>query len=381
MAQMTPEEEALFRDSIRRFVDKEMSPDKMRAWARAGEFPEPVFRQWAGMGWLALGQPEAFGGIPADARQMVVLAEELARNGFDITGAYSTALFLGNTIARHGTPGQQAAVLPALIGGRMHLSTAITEPDTGSDISGVKCKAVRDGDGWLISGEKLYCSGAHLPGTLILVTCRTRRDEANARQGLSILLVPNDAPGLSVQRMETTGRRIFGTNRLFFDQVRVPASALLGQVDQAWQILSGSLDLERLFISGGYVGNAQSALDLAVGYARQRVQFGKPISKYQAISHPLVEMRMRVDAARLMVYHAADLLSAGKPCRAEASMAKLASSEALVEVTNRGMQVLGGYGYTTEVDMERWFRDGRVTTLMGGSSEIQRNIIAHEMGL
>jgi alkylation response protein AidB-like acyl-CoA dehydrogenase len=374
-------EEALFRDSIRRFVDKEMSLDKMRAWARAGEFPEHVFRQWAEMGWLALGQPEAFGGIAADARQMVVLAEELARNGFDITGAYSTALFLGNTIARHGTPEQQAAVLPALIGGRLHLSTAITEPDTGSDISGVKCKAVQDGDGWVISGEKLYCSGAHLPGTLILVTCRTRRDEANPRQGLSILLVPNDAPGLSVQRMGTTGRRIFGTNRLFFDQVRVPASALLGQVDQAWTILSGSLDLERLFISGGYVGNAQSALDLAVSYAKQRVQFGKPISKYQAVSHQLVEMRMRVDAARLMVYHAAELLSAGKPCRAEASMAKLASSEALVDVTNRGMQVLGGYGYTTEVDMERWFRDGRVTTLMGGSSEIQRNIIAHEMGL
>lgn len=376
-----PAEEAMFRDSVRRFVDKEMSLEKMRAWARAGEFPEHVFRQWAEMGWLALGQPEAYGGIPADPRQMVVLAEELARNGFDITGAYSTALFLGNTVARHGTQAQQTALLPDLIAGRAHVSTAITEPDTGSDVSGVKCKAQREGDGWVIRGEKLYCSGAHLPNTTILVTCRTRQDASNPRKGLTIFVVPNTAQGLTVQRMETTGRKIFGTNRLFFDAVRVPGSAVLGEVDEAWRILSGSLDMERLFISGGYVGNAQAALDLAADYARQRIQFGKPISKYQAISHMLVDMRMRVDAARLMVYHAADLLAAGKPCRAEASMAKLASSEALVEVTNRGMQVLGGYGYTTEVDMERWFRDGRVTTLMGGSSEIQRNIIAHEMGL
>lgn len=374
-------DEELLRDSVRRFVDKEMPASAMREWARAGEFPEHVFRKWAEMGWLALGQPEAYGGIAAGPRQMIVLAEELARNGFDITGAYSTSLFLGNTIARHGTPQQQQAILPKLIEGRAHLSTAITEPDTGSDVSGVKCKAVREGDEWVIRGEKLYCSGAHLPGTTILVTCRTTRHEDNARKGLTILVVPNDTPGLQIQRMDTLGRKIFGTNRLFFDGVRVPASAVLGKVDEAWGILSASLDMERLFISGGYVGNAQSAVELAVTYAKQRIQFGKPISRNQAVSHALVNMRMRVDAARHMVYHAATLMQAGKPCRAEASMAKLASSEALVEVTNQGMQVLGGFGYTTEVDMERWFRDGRVTTLMGGTSEIQRNIIAHEMGL
>lgn len=378
---LSTSDEELFRDSIRRFVDKEMPADAMRAWACAGEFPEHVFRKWADMGWLALGQPEAYGGIPANPHQMIVLAEELARNGFDITGAYSTALFLGAAFARHGTPEQQEAILPRLVAGQAHLSTAITEPDTGSDVSGVKCKATREGDEWVIRGEKVYCSGAHLPGTTILVTCRTTRYEDNPRKGLTILIVPNDAAGLSIHRMNTVGRKIFGTNRLFFDGVRVPASAVLGRVDGAWNILSGSLDLERLFISGGYVGNAQSALDLAVSYAKERVQFGKPIGKYQAVSHTLVNMRMRIDAARHMVYHAASLLEAGKPCRAEASMAKLASSEALVYVTNHGMQVLGGYGYTTEVDMERWFRDGRVTTLMGGSSEIQRNIIAHEMGL
>ncbi len=378
---LSPSEEELFRDSIRRFVDNEMSAEAMRAWARAGEFPEHVFRKWADMGWLALGQPEAYGGIPANPRQMIILAEELARNGFDITGAYSTALFLGTTIARHGTSEQQDAVLPRLIAGQAHLSTAITEPDTGSDVSGVKCKATHEGDDWVIRGEKVYCSGAHLPRTTILVTCRTARHDDNPRKGLTILIVPNDAPGLSIYRMDTVGRKIFGTNRLFFDGVRVPGSAVLGTVDEAWKILSGSLDMERLFISGGYVGNAQSALDLAVSYAKERVQFGKPISKYQAISHALVEMRMRVDGARHMVYHAASLLETGKPCRAEASMAKLASSEALVYVTNHGMQVLGGFGYTTEADMERWFRDGRVTTLMGGSSEIQRNVIAHEMGL
>ena len=380
MTSMDSENE-IFRDSVRRFVDKEMSPKAMREWARAGLFPEHIYRQWGELGWLGLGLPEEMGGSGADPLQMVILAEELARNGFDITGAYSTALFLGMSISRHGTEAQKAAILPRVLSGEMHLSTAITEPDTGSDISGVSCKALCEGDSWVISGEKLYCSGAHLPGTLILVTCRTSRHADNTRKGLTILLVPNDTPGLAVRRMETTGRRIFGTNQLHFDAVRVPATAVLGTVDEAWSLLSGSLDMERLFISGGYVGNAQSAVELAVQYAKDRVQFGKPIGKYQAISHTLVDMRMRVEAARHMVYHAVGLLRAGKPCRAEASMAKLASSEALVYVTNKGMQVLGGYGYTTEVDMERWFRDGRVTTLMGGSSEIQRNIIAHEMGL
>lgn len=374
-------EDELFRASVRRFVDKEMPAQSMREWARAGEFPEKVYRKWAEMGWLGIGLPEELGGSGGDPLHMVLLGEELARFGFDITGAYSTAVFLGMSIARHGRPDQTTDYLPRLLEGQLHLSTAITEPDTGSDISAVRCKARRVDDAWIIDGEKLYCSGAHLPGTLILVTCRTANHADNPRKGLAILLVPNDTPGLSIRRMETAGRRIFGTNQLHFDNVRIPADAVLGSVDEAWRILSGSLDMERLFISGGYVGNAQSALDLAVEYAKTRVQFGKAIGKYQAISHALVNMRMRVDSARHLVYHAVELLRQGKPCRAEASMAKLASSEALVHVTNHGMQILGGYGYTTEVDMERWFRDGRVTTLMGGSSEIQRNIIAHEMGL
>jgi alkylation response protein AidB-like acyl-CoA dehydrogenase len=375
------EEEQMLRESVRRFVDKEMPSEAMRRWAKAGEFPEPLFRKWAEMGWLALGAPESYGGIPAKPRQMLVLAEALARNGYDITGAYSTTLFLGATLAKHGTDEQLRAVIPALVEGRAHLSTAITEPDTGSDVSGVKCRAARDGDEWVIRGEKVYCSGAHLPNTTILVTCRTSRDEANPRKGLTMLVVPNDTPGLEIRRMDTMGRKIFGTNRLFFDDVRVPASAVLGEVDGAWKILGAGLEMERLFVSSAYVGNAQAALDLAVSYARERVQFGKTIGKFQAVSHPLVNMRMKVDAARHMAYHAAGLMERGLPCRAEASMAKLAASEALVDVTNQGLQLMGGYGYTTETDMERWLRDARVTTLLAGSSEIQRNIIAHEMGL
>lgn len=375
------EDETLFRDSVRRFVAKEMPAESMRRWARERTFPEALYRKWGEMGWLGIGLPESMGGTAGDPRQMIILAEELARHGFDITGAYSTTLFLGMSVARHGNDAQRQAILPELMAGRLHISTAITEPSTGSDVSGVMCKAVREGDEFVIAGEKLYCSGAHLPNTTILVTCRTTREPGNPRAGLTILIVPNTAAGLTIRRLDTMGRHIFGTTQLQFDGVRVPASAVLGTVDQAWKILSGSLDMERLFISGAYLGNAQAALDLAVQYARDRVQFGKPIGKFQAVSHALVDMRMKVEAARHMAYHAADLLAAGKPCRAEASMAKLATSEALVEVTSRGMQILGGYGFTTEVDMERWFRDGRVTTLLGGSSEIQRNIIAHEMGL
>lgn len=374
-------DEDIFRDSVKRFVAKEMNPELMREWATKAEFPEALFKKWGELGWLALGQVEEHGGIEAQPRQMIILAEELARNGYDITGAFSTAIFFGMTIGRHGTEAQKAAILPSVIRGEGHISTAITEPDTGSDISGVKCKAIRREGGWTLRGEKVYCSGAHLKNTTIMVTCRTSTHPENARKGLTIFLVRNDAPGLSITRMNTMGRKIFGTNRLFLDDIQVTDADVLGTVDEAWAILSESLNLERLFISGGLVGNANSALSMAASYAKERIQFGKPISRNQAISHALVDMRIRVEAARHMVYHAAQMLEEGKPCRAEASMAKLMASEALVEVTAKGMQILGGFGYTTEVDMERWFRDGKVTTLMGGSSEIQRNIIAHEMGL
>jgi alkylation response protein AidB-like acyl-CoA dehydrogenase len=210
---MSHEDDEMLRDSVRKFVDKEMSPELMRKWARDATFPEHIFVKWGELGWLALGQPEEYGGIPAEPRQMIVLAEELARNGFDITGAYATSLFLGMTVGRHGTPEQRSAVLSPLIQGKAHISTAISEPDTGSDISGVKCKAVRRDDGWLIKGEKVYCSGAHLPNTTIMVTCRTDSSSENPRKGLTILLVKNDTPGLSISRIDTMGRKIFGTNR------------------------------------------------------------------------------------------------------------------------------------------------------------------------
>ena len=378
--QITDSEEML-RNSVRRFVEAEMSLTSMQAWARSGDFPESVYQQWAEQGWLGVGLSEELGGSAAGAVQIVTLGEELSRHGFDITGAYSTAVFLSMTLARHGSPMQQQRFLPALLKGNLHLSTAISEPDTGSDISALGCAAKHSGAGWSISGEKFYCSGAHLPGTMILVTCRTETVAGSPKQGLTMLLVPNDSPGLTIRRMDTMGRKIFGTNELHFDNVRVPDDMVLGQVGGAWDILRAGLDLERLFIAGGYVGNAQSALDLAVRFAQDRIQFGKPISRYQAVSHKLVDLRLRVDAARLLTYRAANLLEQGRPCRAESSMAKLAASEALVQVTNDGMQILGGYGYTTETPMERWFRDARVTTIMGGTSEMQRNIIAHEMRL
>jgi alkylation response protein AidB-like acyl-CoA dehydrogenase len=370
----------LFRDSIRKFVDKEMPPEAVRQWAREAAFPEPLYRKWAEQGWLGIGLPEELGGSAGTPTEIITLGEELARHGFDITGAYSVSVFLSISIAQHGTDAQKAGLLPPFLKGERHFCTALTEPDTGSDLSGIKCRARPVEDGWQIDGEKLFCSGAHLPNTTILVTCRTGTFD-NPRNGLTILLVPNDAPGLTIRRMDTLGRKTFGTNQLHFDGVRVPATAVLGRVDHAWSALSTTLDLERLFIAAGYVGNAQAALDLAATYAQQRIQFGRPIAKFQAVAHKLVDMRMRVDAARLLTYRAAHLMGQGQPCRAEASIAKLAASEALVRVTNDGMQVLGGYGYTTEMDMERWFRDARVTTVMGGTSEIQRNIVAHEMGL
>ncbi|MBX6378022.1 MAG: acyl-CoA/acyl-ACP dehydrogenase [Clostridia bacterium] len=196
-----------------------------------------------------------------------------------------------------------------------------------------------------------------------------------------MLLVESHRPGVRIVPMRTLGRPIYATNEIFFEDVEVPADRVLGPLHGGWAVLNGHLAIERLMISAIYTANAQTAVDDCVAYARERIQFGRPIGKFQAIAHLLVDLQTEVDCARLLTYRAAALYQRGLPCLREVSQAKLKSTEVLVAVTNQGMQILGGYGYLEDSDMARWFRDARITTVMGGTSQIQRNIIAREMGL
>jgi alkylation response protein AidB-like acyl-CoA dehydrogenase len=223
----------------------------------------------------------------------------------------------------------------------------------------------------VITGQKLWCSGAAAKNVVIAMLVRTD-PEAKKHQGLSVLLVPNDTPGLDVRRLPTMARRATGTTEIFIDSARLPADNVLGQPGQGWNIITDHLELERIAVAAAYVGNAQQAVTDALRYAHERIQFDQAIFDFQVIRHMLADMQTAVDAARLMVYRAADMGTHRMPCSREVCMAKLIASETLQTVTRQGMQIMGGHGMLPEADMERYFREGMQSTIGGGTSQIQR---------
>lgn len=262
----------------------------------------------------------------------------------------------------------------------MRISVSITEPDAGSDVAGMKTSAKPDGDYFIINGQKVFSTAAQAKNNVITLYCLTDPG-VSPRKGMSAFLVDNTTPGIEMRKLRTIGRWTLGTNEIFFTDVRVHKNRLLGKLNEGWKVLLSGLEYERIFTAAAYVGNAQTVVDEALTYALQRKQFGKEIGNFQVIAHMLADMQTEVDAARLLIYRAGWLHAEGKPCLKEVSMAKLAGSEAFVKVANQGMQILGGYGYIMEYNMQRYFRDSRICTISAGTSQIQRNIIARQMGL
>jgi alkylation response protein AidB-like acyl-CoA dehydrogenase len=374
------DEHRLFGQTVRTFVDREISRELVRQLDEQRRFPYDVYRKVADQGWFALGLPEAYGGQPCDAVMLAIVHEALARYSLDIAAGFGLCLWGGTKIAAYGSETQKREYLPRLARGEIRFSVSLSEPNAGSDLAGVVTRARDAGDHYVLDGQKTWASAAAVEHNTIIMLVRTQPG-GERHEGLSLLLVDKDTSGIEFRKMPTLSRRILGTFEIFLAGVRVPKDRVLGQPGQGWVMLLDYLDTERLFAAALYVGNAQTVVDDAVAYARQRIQFGRPIGKFQAIQHKLVDMQLRVDGTRLLVYRAAWLLSQGRAARKEASMAKLAASEALAAVAAQGMQILGGYSQLPEFDMERYFRDSRQTTVSAGTSEIQRNIIAREMGL
>jgi alkylation response protein AidB-like acyl-CoA dehydrogenase len=286
--------------------------------------------------------------------------------------------FSAMNIVKFGTDAQKAKYLEPFMRGEIRFSISISEPQAGSDAANTRTRAVPEGDGWRLRGQKLWCSGAAAKNVVIAMLVRSD-PEAKKHAGLSVFLVPNDSPGLDIRRLPTMSRRATGTTEIFVDDVRVERAQLLGEPGKGWSIITDHLELERIAVSAGYVGNAQQAVDDALRYAHERVQFDRPIFDFQVIRHMLADMQTQVDAARLLVYRAADLATRGIPCSKEVSMGKLFASETLQNVARSGMQIMGGHGMLPESDMERYFREGMQSTIGGGTSQIQRTIIAKAM--
>ncbi|WP_199087381.1 acyl-CoA dehydrogenase family protein [Bosea sp. ASV33] len=365
---------------VNKFMDDEIGVEYIRKCDMNRDYPYEAYDKIAKQGWLGLLFKEEEGGSGGDIFDYTLMAEGLGKYGFDFAAAILVPTFTAMNIGKFGTPEQKAKYIQPFIDGKIRFSVSISEPGAGSDASNTATRAKQDANGdWIITGQKLWCSGAAARDTVIAMLVRTDPDDKHG--GLSILLIPNDTPGMVINKLPTLSRHATGTTEIFLDNVRVPADALLGKVGQGWKIIVEHLELERCSVAGAYVGNAQTAVSKAVQYAHERIQFGRPIWDFQVLRHMLADCQTQVDAARLLVYRAAQMAADGIPCSREVSMAKLYGSETLKHCSLTGMQVLGGHANLPEADMERYLRESVQSTIGGGTSQIQKTIIAKSMRL
>jgi isovaleryl-CoA dehydrogenase len=374
------DEQRAFVEAIRDFAKRECGTREQRdALTDHGKevHNRDLYGRIADLGWLGVAIPEEYGGSGGGAVDVCLLLEEGAHGQIPM-GFFTVSMIVGGAYGRFGTEEQKQDILGGIVKGNCE-SIAMSEPEAGSDVGNLSCKAERSNGGYTINGQKTWITGAHEAEHILLV-CRTTRGE-NKHDGLSMISIPKDAEGLEVRGIETMGGR--EVNDVFFTDCHVPAENLLGREDQAWMQLMAGLNFERLVIAAQLLGLAQRAFDDALAYVKERKQFGRPIGSFQALRHRLADLATELETARLLVYDVAAKTDANpdKLLPREASMAQLKATETAKRAALEGMQMMGGYGYATEYDMEHHVRTALASTIYGGTSEIQRDIIAKTLGL
>jgi alkylation response protein AidB-like acyl-CoA dehydrogenase len=336
-----------------------------------------LYKKMADLGWLGLTIPEEFGGSAGTMLDACLFMEETSR-GMAPIGGYATTLIVAGATRRFGTDEQKQKILGGISKGSVE-AIAMTEPESGSDVGSLSTEAARSNGGWVLNGQKVFISNAHISDH-VLVVCRTTKGE-NKHEGLSMIFVPTGTDGMEMKPIDTMGGR--ETNTIYLNDCEVPEDQLLGEADRGWMQLMAGLNTERLILAATMLGMGQRAFDDALAYAKERKQFGKPIGSFQALQHRFADLATDLEAARLMTWWVASL-NDEDPDRMlpkEASMVKLFVTETAQRVALAGMQMMGGYGYSSEYDMERLVRATLVSTIYGGTSEIQRGIIAKTLGL
>lgn len=371
------DEHELFRQSVRQFIGAEVVPNT-EDWETNRRIPISIFRRMGELGYLGLPFAEEFGGVNADFWYSVVFLEELARCGM---GGFTTSVSVHeymaiNHIAKAGSYELKQRYLVPAIAGEKVAALAITEPDAGSDVSAIRTTAVRTdaGDTFVVSGAKTFISNGTY-GDFVTLVVRTGETGAGSG-GISLLVVDLDSPGITRTKLNKMGWHSSDTAEIRFDEVRVPVTNLIGQENKGFYYLMESLQLERLVASVLAVSGAQLALDWTLAYLNEREAFGKKIGKFQAIRHKIADVATEIEMARQFVYHTCWLYIQGEVVVKECSMAKLATSEMQKRVVDTCLQFFGGYGYMEDYPIARAYRDARVGTIAGGSSEIMREIIA-----
>jgi alkylation response protein AidB-like acyl-CoA dehydrogenase len=366
------------RDSLERFVEREMPRSAAHDWDARNHFPREVHRKLADLGVLGLTFGEDYGGVGRDILATMIVIEELSRRSLAVAVPYiMAACYAGMNIEECGTEAQKRDLLPKIAAGDLLFAYGLTEPDAGADLASVTTTAVRDGDGLRINGAKRFCSGAGI-ADYIYALVRTGPAEARHRN-LSFVLVPADAPGVTITPIEAMGMKGAATTDVSFDDVAVPIANLVGGEaawNKGWPMLVGpGLDVEKLEVAALGIGIARAALDDAWAYARERRQFGRAIGDFQSIQHKLADMKTQIHAARLVLYQAAWLADQRRPCSTETSMAKLFATEVAKTAALECQTILGAYGYVKDFDAERYVRDALLMPIIGGSSAVQRNNI------
>jgi len=375
---------AELRQTIRRFVEREVPRELVRQWDRERTFPADIFRRFAALGVCGLTIAEEHGGQGRDIVAAVAVIDELARRGGALAGPYIHCAFYGGlNVGEHGSETQKRDLLPKIARGELFFAYGLSEPDVGGDLASVTTTARRSGDSVILNGTKRWCTGARFADYIL---CLVRSDDQAERyRNLSFVLVPPSLPGISIVDIDHLGLRYAATTDVILEDVTVPIDNVLGGPEgwnRGWKMLAGpALDVEKLEITAFAYGIAAAAVEDAWQYAQERRQFGKPISGHQSVRHALVEAKTKLQACRHMLYHAAWLAGAGRPCSVETSMAKLFVGDTGVEIVLACQRILGAYGCAEGYDMERYVRDVCVMPIVGGSSNMQKNNIANRLRL
>ena len=373
------DEQRLFRDTLRSFVDKEIVP-VARDWEQSGRYPTEIVAGMRELGLFGLAVPEEHGGLGADMVSFALAFEEISRGWMGVAGilgSHSVSCFM---LARHGTEEQKQQYLPALASGERRTGIALTEPGAGTDLQGIRTTARLDGDHYVVNGTKMWITNARYADPLPVLV-KTDPSASPAHRGMSILLVPADSPGFEVTAdIGKLGYKGTESCEVVLTDVRVPASQLLGGVEgRGMQQALSALETGRINIAARSVGVAQRAYDESLSYAREREAFGQPIGEFQAIQLRLAEIAVRLQAARLMTYWAASRMDEGVRMDTESGMAKLFASDQAMACAADAMRIHGGYGYSTEFEVERLYRDAPLMSIGEGTNDVLRTVVAKSL--
>lgn len=374
------EEETMLVETVRAFVDRDVKPT-VREVEHANEYPEAWIEQMKRIGIYGLAIPESYGGSPVSTACYVEVTQELARGWMSLAGAMGGHTVVAKLLTLFGTEEQKRAYLPGMATGEIRATMALTEPGGGSDLQNMTTTALPcEGDGLAVNGSKTWISNARRSG-LIALLCKTDPSATPRHKGISVVLVEQGTTGLSVSRdLPKLGYKGVESCELVFDDCRVPATAILGgEPGRGFAQMMKGLETGRIQVASRALGVATAALEDALRYAQERESFGQPIWKHQSIGNYLADMATKLTAARQLTRYAAERYDSGERADMEAGMAKLFASEVAMEIALNAVRIHGGYGYSTEYDVERYFRDAPLMIVGEGTNEIQRNVIAAQL--